>query len=299
MDCLRLFLNTAAGLMIVSLGIFDCSAHPVPDLVVSGRLLSHQGQGGSLVVRLRCPQFQAQTRTTESGLFAVRVPRTTSQDFLSLSTQEGWRSEELSFSDLQARSSMECSLQILRSSTILSQLWVTLPRGQRHIDIGDLEIADTVTLGSDKPLTVHWASLAAPPEANAACAQARNELGKQRPNLEKANQLIEKALHLDPEMKEAWYLKAFAAMSTGNFEAAREASERVHSSNDRGRFPNIAVVDALLLAQDGKVVEAASLLRSFLSRNPGYENRAAVEKQIDIWAPTARTQEGSHRSEVD
>ena len=49
------------------------------------------------------------------------------------------------------------------------------------------------------------------------------------------------------------------------------------------RFADIVVVEALLLAQEGKASEAATLVRSFLKQNPGYSHRSALEHQLEAW----------------
>ncbi len=93
----------------------------------------------------------------------------------------------------------------------------------------------------------------------------------------------ERALEIDPNWPQAEYLKAFAAYNLGDFDAARLASRRVHTSGEGGRFADLAVVDALLLAREGRTAEASALLRSFLEENPGYRKRPALEDQLAMW----------------
>ncbi len=92
-----------------------------------------------------------------------------------------------------------------------------------------------------------------------------------------------RALEIEPNWLRAYYLEAFAACNLGDFEAAKAASRRVHARTEETRYADIAVVDSLLLAAEGKTTEAASLLRRFIARHPAYRDRSALEQQLRIW----------------
>jgi hypothetical protein len=352
MDYLRGGLRTLAALTIIGFNVAPSVAIQAQDLVLSGRLVNGPAGGGSMAVRLRCPGFQTETWATGSGFFTLRMPRPTEDGLLSSSPPSDHNFDDDFFSAHQLRGSTDCTLEVLASGAVLTRFRIAVPQGLQHVEIGDLELPDLAGRGPGNRPTVHWTSLSAPPEASAACREARQELDKDRPDLVRADRLLRTALRLHPKMAEAWellgivedaagdsgsarsdfekslelnadsyetytflaqldarekkwkeafercnsalaveptclraqYLRAFAAYNLGDFDTARISCRRVRASGEEDRFADIAVVEALLLAQEGKTVEASSILQFFLEHNPGYEYRSALKDQLAIWA---------------
>lgn len=351
MDYLRSALTILAGFAAAGSNLPTAVAAPVQELVLTGRLQTEPGNGGGLAVRLRCPGFQTETRATGYGYFTIRMPRPSDTAFSSGFASPDRGHEDDSFSAHHVAGSMDCTLEVFERNVLLTRFQLAVPPQSQHIDLGDLGLPDPVGPAPGGRPTVHWSSLAAPPEASTACRQARRELKKNRPDLARANRFLEEALRLDPKMAEAWgllglveeakgdtgsarsdfekalkldggssevhtflaqleireqnwrkaleqcnsaletepaglqaqYLRAFAAYNLGNFVAARDASRRIRTSGQKDRFPDIVVVEGLLLAQEGKTAEASSVLRAFLEQYPDYRNRSALEYRLRIW----------------
>lgn len=352
MDYLRWTWIITVGLAISGSNIGPCLAVPAQELVLSGRLLGGTGSSGPMAVRLRCQDFQTETRTTGSGLFTVRIPRRSyngASTVPAISSRGGFAHDPSSMDTL--RGSLECTLEVVDRHTVLTRLELSVPEQSRRVDLGDLALPDRVDHTPGARFTVSWRSLTAAPEASAACAEARKELSRSQPDLARAHELLDRALRIDPDIPEGWgllgiveaaqgnsgvarsdfekaleldasspevhtflaqldmreqkwrealehcdsalkiepgrlqaeYIRAFAAYNLGDFETARTASRRVRTGRESSRFADILVVDALLLAQEGKTQEAAAMFRSFLDQHPDYANRAAIEHQLALW----------------
>ncbi len=126
-----------------------------------------------------------------------------------------------------------------------------------------------------------------PKFASPCLALALLELKQQR--AAEAARMAAKAIQLVPELAEAHYYNAIANMSLGNLDAAETSIRAVHAGGAAQKYPRTHFMLGNILAQKGKIQEAATEFRAYLAEEPSSQAAGAVRKQLEDWQAAGLT----------
>lgn len=130
-------------------------------------------------------------------------------------------------------------------------------------DIGEIVLRRRIGISGT---TISLKSLAAPKDAVKASQKARKELGKKRPNYEKAMRELNKAVQIYPEFASAWDLLGSCHLALDDPVSALRDFEKAATADPEFLRPYLRVAEIRL--QRGEFKEAASWSGQALQRNP-------------------------------
>jgi len=105
----------------------------------------------------------------------------------------------------------------------------------------------------------------------------------QERNWEKAAELSERLLRLNPNRTEAQYYQAVAKFNSGDPVAAEEAALDLQSNEGGKRYPQTHHLLGLIYANRGDYPKAAAQMRTFLSAQPEAPQAEDIRRKLHEW----------------
>jgi hypothetical protein len=237
-------------------------------LFLAGKVMMDDGNPPpeSVKVEMICGgQVRYQIHTDSRGHFSFEVGESRHQSVMDASVSGGREPFGGSFPrTFMGRTDLSgCELRALLPGFQSER--ITL--GQR----GSLDNPDVGTLllrrqGGVSGTTVSLNTLKAPDKARKAFEKGRAELGKKKPNPEKAAREFEKAVKEYPEFAAAWALLGDARLAQADEAGAREAFEHALEADPQYLTPYLAL--ATLEVRSAKWAETAEITTAILKQNP-------------------------------
>ena len=98
----------------------------------------------------------------------------------------------------------------------------------------------------------------------------------------KALEITDKAIKLNPgDFPEAYFYNSIANLNLHNIEPAEKSAREAMKLDQQHRFQKIDELLGTILAQKGDYAEAATLLRSYLKKNPNAPDLKQVQVQLE------------------